>query len=109
MEPKVLHANSQHNFQKYLSAVGSPGASKKSLKSTQEGQESAVYWLNKSIYEAATAIKFAPKDHTLHFWLANLLQEKYFFENLYGPAEQVHTRVQTVLVLLFLLWEGCVF
>ena len=83
-----MHKNSQFNFEKYLTIVNS-GVSKKILKSNNEEQESAIYFLNKSIYEAATAIKFSTKDYTLHFWLAQLLEEKHFFENIYGPELQV--------------------
>ncbi|CAF0731786.1 unnamed protein product [Brachionus calyciflorus] len=95
-DPKILLENSRESFQKYLSEIDSTSALKKNLKSNKE--DSAIYHLNKSIYEASTAIKFNTKDYNLHFWLAMLLEEKNFFENIYGPEEQEEKSIDSLVL-----------
>jgi len=43
-----------------------------------------------SIFTLATALKFKNRDFQLHFKLAKLLEEKLFFENIYGSEKEVH-------------------
>ncbi|RNA13738.1 hypothetical protein BpHYR1_019176 [Brachionus plicatilis] len=82
---EALYAQSKLSSTSYLSVVQSE-KSRKKIKSNDN--DSAIYLLNKSIFESATAIKFNSKHYEYHFWLAQLLEEKNFFENIYGPQEQ---------------------
>lgn len=42
-----------------------------------------------SLYNAATGLKFKTKDYKMHFWLGMLLEEKNFYESIYGTEKQV--------------------
>lgn len=42
-----------------------------------------------SIFTLATALKYKNRDFQLHFKLAKLLEEKLFFENIYGSEKEV--------------------
>lgn len=57
----------------------------------EASETSPLFYLNLSIFNMATAIKFKSKDTKNHIKLAMLLEEKNLFENLYGrPVKEDH-------------------
>ena len=42
-----------------------------------------------SIFTLATALRYKTRDFQLHFKLAKLLEEKLFFEDIYGSEKEV--------------------
>lgn len=86
VDHEVLFSQSQSSFANYLSVLHLE-KSRKKIKSNENN--SAIYYLNKSLFKSATAIKFDNKNSSYHFWLAHLLEEKNFFENFYVPEQQV--------------------
>ena len=55
----------------------------------ESSESSPLFYLNLSIYNVATAIKFKPKDVQAHLKLAMLLEEKHLFESFYGRQIKV--------------------
>ena len=54
-----------------------------------ENDESPLYWLNMSIFNLATALKFKYQDFKNHARLALLLEEKEFYENIFHNEKKV--------------------
>jgi hypothetical protein len=48
-----------------------------------------MYYLNMSIFNLATSLKYKNNDYETHFELALLLEEKFFIECLYGSDKKV--------------------
>ncbi len=44
-----------------------------------------------SIFNLATSFKFKTRDYKTHLTMAMLLEEKYFYENIYGPTDNNKT------------------
>jgi hypothetical protein len=57
--------------------------------------DSPLYYLNMSLYNMASSIKHKSKDYDVHFKLAELLEEKNFFENIYGKEKKDEVFIST--------------
>ncbi len=50
-----------------------------------------------SLYNMASSIKHKSKDYDFHFKLAELLEEKNFFENIYGKEKKDEVFISTFI------------
>jgi hypothetical protein len=62
----------------------------------ESSETSALFHLNLSLFNTATAIKFKPRDAKSHLRLAMLLEEKNFFESLYGRPVKEESPTDTL-------------
>ena len=84
---------SQSSLEKYLATILTVN-SVKQMK--VDNNESAFYYLNMSIFNLATSLKFKSKDYQTHFKLAALLEEKSFLESLYGAERKEEELIPTL-------------
>ncbi len=62
-----------------------------------DSNDSPIYHLNMSIYHLATSLKHKSRDYETHFRFGVLLEEKNFFEGIYGKEKKDDVRFLALL------------